>query len=99
VKDLLTPLVAAIFKQPDFSALVFTLNGSKFLYGDVINAFISFIIVAIAIYFFVVLPINKIYERIKKEPPAEATTRVCPECLSNIPAKAKRCAYCTAVSQ
>ena len=96
VKDLLTPLVAAIFTQPDFSKLTFTVNGSQFLYGDFLNAIISFIIVAAAIYFFIVLPINKFSARLQKGPPPEATTKECPECLSSIPAKAKRCAYCTA---
>lgn len=96
VKDLMTPLIAAIFKQPNFSTFSFTLRGSQFLYGDFINNLISFLITAITIYFFVVLPINKL-SSIHKGPPAEATTKTCPECLSNIPAKAKRCAYCTSV--
>src|SRR5271155_1654400 len=96
VKDLLTPLIAAIFQQPDFSALTFTINGSQFLYGDFLNAIISFLIVALAIYFFIVLPINKMSARKHKAPPAEATTKQCPECLSSIPVKASRCAYCTA---
>jgi large conductance mechanosensitive channel len=96
VKDLLTPFVAAIFQQPDFSALSFTINGSQFLYGDFLNAIVSFLIVTAAIYFFIVLPINKLSERMHKGPPPEATTKTCPECLSNIPIKATRCAYCTA---
>jgi large conductance mechanosensitive channel len=96
VKDLLTPLVAAIFKQSDFSTLTFTVNGSQFLYGDFINAIIAFLLVAAAIYFLVVSPINKLSARLQKGPPPEATTKVCPECLSSIPAKATRCAYCTA---
>ena len=94
VKDLLTPLIAAIVKQPDFSQLTFTVNGSQFLYGDFVNALISFLIVATAVYFFVVLPINALSSKMHKGPPAEATTRTCPECLSDIPMKAKRCAYC-----
>ena len=96
VKDVLTPFIAAIVKQTDFSKLTFTINGSQFLYGDFLNALISFLIVAVAVYFFVVLPINALSSRIQKGPPAEATTKSCPECLSNIPIKAKRCAYCTA---
>ena len=99
VKDILTPFIAAVFQQPNFSALTFTINGSQFLYGDVLNAIVSFFIVAATIYFFVVLPINKLSARLQKGPPAEATTKQCGECLSSIPAKAKRCAYCTATQQ
>ncbi|HEY5220682.1 MAG TPA: large conductance mechanosensitive channel protein MscL [Candidatus Paceibacterota bacterium] len=98
VKDLMTPLIAAIFKQPNFSTFSFTVNGSQFLYGDFINNLISFLITAATIYFFIVLPINKLSAKHKKPgPAAEATTKVCPECLSSIPAKAKRCAYCTSM--
>jgi large conductance mechanosensitive channel len=96
VKDLMTPLIAAIFKQPNFSTFSFTLRGSQFLYGDFINNLISFLITAATIYFFVVVPINKL-TAIRKGPPPEATTKTCPECLSNIPIKAHRCAYCTSV--
>ena len=96
VKDLLTPLIAAIVKQPDFSALTFTVNDSKFLYGDFINALLSFLIIATAVYFFVVLPINALVARTRKEPvPADPTTRKCPECLSEIPIEARKCAFCT----
>jgi len=95
VKDLLTPFIAAIVKQPDFSTLTFTINGSKFLYGDFVNALLSFLIIAAAVYFFVVLPINALIARMKKEPPADPTTRKCPECLSEIPIGARRCAFCT----
>jgi len=95
VKDLLTPLIAAIVKQPDFSALTFTINDSKFLYGDFINALLSFLIIAAAVYFFVVVPINAMIARSRKEPPADPTTRKCPECLSEIPISAHRCAFCT----
>jgi large conductance mechanosensitive channel len=94
VKDLLTPFIAALVKQPDFSALTFTLNGSKFLYGDFINALVSFLIVAAAIYFFVVTPVNALIARSRKEPPADPTTKKCPECLSEIPIAARRCAFC-----
>ncbi len=96
VKDLLTPLIASIVKQPDFSALTFTINNSKFLYGEFINALLSFIIVAAAVYFFVVLPINALIARTRKDPaPTDPTTRKCPECLSEIPIDARRCAFCT----
>jgi large conductance mechanosensitive channel len=95
VKGLLTPLIAAIVKQPDFSALTFSINGSKFLYGDFINALISFLIVATAVYFFVVVPVNALIARARKEPPADPTTKKCPECRSEIAIDAKRCAFCT----
>jgi large conductance mechanosensitive channel len=97
VKDLLTPLIAAIVEQPDFSKITFTINNSQFLYGDFLNALISFVIVALAVYFFVVLPVNALTTEMHKGPPAEAVTKVCPECLSDIPIKAKRCAYCTSM--
>ncbi len=97
VKDLLTPLIAAIFAQPDFGSLSFTVNNSQFLYGDFINALLSCLIVAAAVYFFVVLPINALVARTRKEPvPVDPTTRKCPECLSEIPIEAHRCAFCTA---
>jgi len=95
VKDLLTPLIAAIVKQPDFAALTFTVNGSKFLYGEFLNALLSFVIVAFAVYFFVVLPLNALISRAPKEPPADPTTKKCPECRSEIALDAKRCAFCT----
>jgi large conductance mechanosensitive channel len=94
VKDLLTPLIAALVKQPDFSTLTFTLNGSKFLYGEFINALLSFLIVSAAIYFFVVAPVNALVARSHKDPPADPTTQKCPECLSEIPIAARRCAFC-----
>lgn len=95
VKDLLTPLIAAIGGKPDFSSLFFTVNKSKFLYGDFVNAIITFIIIAAVIYFLVVLPINKLIQMSRKEPPPDPTVRKCPQCLSEIPADARRCAYCT----
>ena len=96
VKDLLTPFIAAIVKAPDFSGLVFTLNGSKFLYGDFINALISFVIIAAAVYFFVVLPMNALMARMmKRDAPADPTSKKCPQCMSEIPIAAKRCAFCT----
>ena len=96
VKDLLTPLIAALVKAPDFSAFTFTINGSKFLYGEFINALLSFLIIASAVYFFVVLPISTLIARTGRVPLASATTQKCPECLSEIPLGARRCAFCTA---
>jgi large conductance mechanosensitive channel len=96
VKDLLTPMIAAIVGQPDFSAIVFTVNGSKFLIGDFINAVLAFVLVAAAIYFFVVMPMNTIVERRRRgEAPADPTTTKCSECLSEVPIAALRCAFCT----
>ena len=94
VKDLVTPLIAAIGGQPDFSSMSFTLNKSKFLYGDFLNALIAFIIIAAVIYFFVVIPYTALMQRARKEPPADPTTKKCPECRSEIPIDAKRCAFC-----
>ena len=94
VKDLITPLIAAIGGQPDFSTISFTINNSKFLIGDFVNAIIAFLINAAVIYFFVVTPMNKLLERmVKKSDPAH---KKCPECLSDIPKEATRCAFCTA---
>jgi large conductance mechanosensitive channel len=95
VKDLVTPLIAALFGKPDFSALTFTINNSKFTYGDFINAIIAFLIVAAVIYFFVVVPYTAMVARSRKEPPADPTTKKCTECLSEIPLDARRCAFCT----
>jgi len=92
VKDMVTPLIAAIGGQPDFSTLSFTVNNSKFLYGDFLNALIAFLIIAAVIYFFVVMPYTAWMARAKKEP--AATTKKCPECLSEIPIDARRCAFC-----
>jgi large conductance mechanosensitive channel len=95
-KDLLTPLIAALVGKPDFSAIHFEMNGSKFLIGNFLNAIIAFLLVAIAVYYFVVMPVNALMARVKKEPPpADPTTKKCPECLSEIPLAAKRCAFCT----
>lgn len=97
VKDMVTPLIAAIGGKPNFSALTFTVNGSKFMYGDLINAVISFLAIASVVFFFVVQPLNKLMSHLKPaddvERPAE---RSCPECLSAIPAAASRCKFCTA---
>lgn len=95
-KDLLTPLIAALVGKPDFSAILFEINGSKFLVGDFLNALVSFLLVAIAVYYFVVVPVNAMTARMKKEPPPAApTTKKCPECQSDIALAARRCAFCT----
>ena len=95
VKDLVTPLVAALFGKPDFSNLTFTINHSKFLYGDFINAVLAFVIIGAVIYFFVVVPYQAMVARSRKEAPADPTTKKCTECLSEIPIDARRCAFCT----
>jgi len=98
VKDLLTPLISAIFKTPDFSNLFFTIRGSKILYGDFLNAVISLVLIGFSVYFFVVLPMNTLTAHLKsKQPPEDPTTKKCPECLSEIPKDAKRCAFCTTI--
>lgn len=96
ISDIITPLIAAIFGKPDFGNLTFTINDSKFLYGDFINALISFVTIAAAIFFFVVKPLNVLAERRAAGAPTESpTTRPCPQCLSEIPIPATRCAFCT----
>jgi len=96
VADFLTPLIAAVAKAPNFSGLSFTINHSNFMYGQFINTIISFILVAAAVFFFVVKPMNILIEHThKKEAPIDPTTRKCPQCLSDIPIDAKRCAQCT----
>lgn len=94
VADLLTPLIAAIAKVPDFSGWYFTINESQFMYGHFINSLISFLLVAGAVFFFVVKPMNILIAKSKKEAPADPTTKKCPECISEIPIQAKRCAHC-----
>jgi large conductance mechanosensitive channel len=97
VKDLITPIIAAFVGKPDFSNIFFSVNGSKFLIGDFINAVVSFLLIAAAVYFFVVLPVNALLARIKRgdAPPPDPTTKKCPECLSEVPIAARRCAFCT----
>jgi large conductance mechanosensitive channel len=95
VEDLMTPLIAAIGGEPDFSALSFTINESEFRYGDFINALITFLIVATVLFFFVIKPVNALLSRLRTEPPVGEETAQCPECLSEIPVAAKRCAFCT----
>jgi len=92
VKDLLTPIIAAIVQKPDFSGLSFVVNNSKFLYGDFINAVISFLLIAAAVYYFVVLPVNHLMKRFEKQ--ALPDKKKCPECQSDIPLDARRCAFC-----
>lgn len=96
VRDLITPLIAAIGGQPDFSKLSFTINNSKFLYGDFLNAAVSFLIIASVVFFFIVQPVNKLVARSnRKKTTPEPTTKKCHECLSEIPKAATRCAFCT----
>jgi large conductance mechanosensitive channel len=95
VEDLITPLIAAIGGQQDFSALDFTINSSTFRYGDFINKVITFVTIAAAVFFLVVVPINALMARARSEPPADPTTKKCPECLSEISIGARRCAFCT----
>jgi large conductance mechanosensitive channel len=96
VKDLLTPLIAAIVGKPDFSALGLTIHGSRLLVGNFMNALISFVMIAAAVYFFVVAPVNAVVARQKRgEVPPDPATRKCPECLSEVPIAARRCAFCT----
>jgi large conductance mechanosensitive channel len=95
VADLITPLLAAIGSKPNFADLSFRVNGSHFLYGSFINALISFLIIAAVIFFLVVKPVNALMARRRTEPPVDVPTRPCPECLSEIPEAARRCAFCT----
>jgi large conductance mechanosensitive channel len=96
VENLVTPLIAAIGGQPDFSNLSFTINNSEFTYGAFINALISFLIIATVIFFFVVKPVNALQERASRnKTPEDPTEKKCTECLSEIPKAAKRCKYCS----
>jgi large conductance mechanosensitive channel len=96
VKDLLTPFIGAIAGQPDFSALVVTVNGAPFLIGDFLNAVVSFLLIAAAVYFFIVTPVNALTARSRQgEASPDPTTKTCPECLSEVPIAARRCAFCT----
>jgi large conductance mechanosensitive channel len=96
VASFVTPLIAAIGGKPDFGSLSFTIHKSHFLYGDFINFLVTFLTVATVVFFFVVLPVNALMARRKVEPPIDETLRDCPECLSEIPVRATRCAFCTA---
>jgi len=96
VKDLLTPLIAAIVRVPDFSGIAFTINDSKFLIGDFVNALVSFLLISLAVYLFVVMPVNALVARANRGAASpDPTTRQCPECLSDVPIAAKRCRFCT----
>lgn len=95
-KDLLTPFIGALVGKPDFSALQFTVNGTLFPIGDLINAAVAFLLIAAAVYFFVVLPVNALMARAhKNDPVAAPTTKKCPECKMDIPIDARRCGHCT----
>jgi large conductance mechanosensitive channel len=96
VKDLITPFIAAVVGKPDFSAIAFEINGSKFLIGDFINALVSFLLIAAAVYFFIIVPVNALMARLNRgAAPPDPTTKKCPECLSDVPIAARRCAHCT----
>ena len=96
VKDLLTPIIAAVVGSPDFSSIAMNLNGSKLLIGDLMNAVIAFLMLAVVVYFFVVLPVNSLMARLNRgEAPPDPTTKKCPECLSDVAIAARRCAFCT----
>lgn len=96
VTDLITPLIAAVGGKPDFSSLSFTVNKSHFLYGAFVNALVAFVVIAAVVFFLVIKPVNALVARRRSEPPADPTTKECPECLSEIPVGARRCAFCTA---
>jgi large conductance mechanosensitive channel len=96
VSSFVTPLIAAVGGKPDFSALAFTINGSRFAYGVFLNALISFVLVAAVVFFVIVRPLNSLMDHMRTEAPVAEVTRACPECLSQIPAEARRCAFCTA---
>ena len=96
VKGLLTPFIGAVVQAPDFSALAFTINGSPFLVGEVINALISFLLIALAVYLFVIVPVNALVARANRgAAPPDPTIKQCQECLSDVPIAAKRCRFCT----
>ena len=94
VKDIITPLIAAIVGKPDFSALILHVHGGAITYGNFLNAAISFLLIASAVYFILVMPMQYVLKRINKPVEAAPTTKVCPECLSDIPLAAKRCKFC-----
>lgn len=96
VRDLITPLIAAIGGEPSFQDLAFEVNGSRFLYGDFINQLLTFVIVAAVVFFLVIRPVNALMQRFRPQPDVDVPKRPCPECLSEIPVAASRCAFCTA---
>jgi large conductance mechanosensitive channel len=95
VADLINPLIAAIVRKPDFSFLVFNLHGGVIKYGDFLNALLSFLIIAVTVYFLVVLPVNTLLARFRPKVVEAPSTKACPECLSDIPLAARRCSHCT----
>lgn len=96
VKDLITPLIAAVVGKPDFSAIQFDVNGSRFLIGEFVNAAVSFLLISAAVYFLVIVPVNALTARLRRgEAPPDPTSKKCPECLSEVPIAARRCAFCT----
>jgi large conductance mechanosensitive channel len=95
VRDLITPLIAAVGGEPDFGDLAFTINGSRFAYGDFLNAALTFVMVAAVVFFLVIKPVNVLMDALRTEPEVESPTSPCPECRSQIPRAATRCAFCT----
>ena len=95
VKDLITPLIAAVGGEPNFGDLDFTINGSRFAYGDFLNALVTFLLVSAVLFFLVIKPVNALMDALRTEPEVESPTRPCPECLSQIPRAASRCMFCT----
>ena len=94
VSDIINPLISAIVGQPNFSYLVATVNGGKVTYGNFVNAVIQFIIIAAAIYFFMVVPVQKLLKKFQPQKAEPPKTRPCPQCLSDIPIAAMRCSQC-----
>jgi large conductance mechanosensitive channel len=95
VRDLITPIIAAVFGKPSFDTMTFTIHNAEFAYGDFLSALLTFVLVAAAVFFFVVKPVNFFVARMRTEPDVESPTHGCPECLSQIPVAARRCAFCT----
>ena len=95
VTNIITPIIAAIGGQPDFSGLTFEINGSEFGYGAFLNALIAFLIIAAVVFFLVIKPVNLLMARFQPDTAVDVETRTCPECLSDIPSGARRCAFCT----
>src|SRR3954451_4524919 len=95
VSDFVTPLIAAVGGKHDFSHLAFTINGSRFLYGDLLNAIVTFFVVAVVVFYFVIRPMNKLMDLLAPEHAVDRPMRDCPECISSIPCAASRCPFCT----
>ena len=95
VADIITPIIGAIIGEPDFSQLDFTINDSRFTYGNFLNVLLAFVSIAAAVFFLVVKPVNMLMARKKTEPPVDDTVRECPQCLSKVPRAARKCMYCT----